>query len=482
MPGKRRRFTHLVRIFDGVEQPVFLVDGSWRIRYCNQALLAWLGCSEDALLDRRCAFYSGAVDPGDALAAGLCPPPGAMEQPRTQAEIACLTGEGRVRRRAVQFLRLEVQGSPHALLAVAEGHDLPEAASSAGREIAGHSEPAPAGGDDRRKAHDLHRLLQDFRAGREARGLPAVLLGNGPAAARLRAQFRAVSRADENVLFVGPAGGGKRLLAAALFDAWRDSPDQSLIPIPCPDLDADVLQGVVQTLQAASGDKPRPDMLLLEDVDRLPNDAQLALQRLTASVGFRARIVATAREPLSRAAARGAFSPELAAGLGVLFVEVPEIKARREDLPLLAQAVLEERNAEEQKQLLGFSQDALDLLTVYAWPGNFGELCDVVRRAHEKAAGPLIGVADLPRSFVSAVRSQLDATARPTAVSLPRFLADVEKELLRRALRRARGNKTLAAKMLGVSRPRLYRRLVQLGLEDRLGSDRGGEGGQDREP
>ncbi|GAB4134005.1 MAG: hypothetical protein Kow0040_17110 [Thermogutta sp.] len=472
MPGKRRRFTQLVRIFDGVEQPVFLVDASWRIRYCNQALLAWLGCSEDALLDRRCAFHSGAVDPGDALAAGLCPPPGAMEQPRTQAEIACLTGEGRVRRRAVQFLRLDAQGAPRALLAVADGQDLPETASSAGKAADGLPDAAMPGGGDERNARQLHRLLQEFRARREARGMPAVLLGNSAAAARLRSQFRAVSRADENVLFVGPPGSGKRLLAAALFDAWRDSADQTLIPIPCPELDPDVLEGVVQAFQTASGDKPRPDMLLLEDVDRLPDASQLVLRRLTASPSFRLRIAATSREPLLNAAAKGVFSPDLAAGISVLVVEVPELKARRDDLSLLAQSVLEEWNAQAEKQIMGFSQDALDLLHVYSWPGNFEELSDVVRRSHEKAAGPLIGVADLPRSFVTSVRSQFEAATRPAAVSLPRFLADVEKELLQRALRRARGNKTLAAKMLGVSRPRLYRRLIQLGLEKGSDADR----------
>jgi len=471
MPGKRRRFTHLVRIFDGVEQPVFLVDAAWRIRYGNQALLAWLGCSEEAILDRRCAFHSGAVDPGDALAAGLCPPPGAMERPRTQGEIACLTGEGRVRRRVVQFLRLDAQEAPRALLAIAEGHDLSETSPSTGTAAERQPDSATPAGRDEQNAQRLHRLLQDFRAERAAKGMPALLLGNSAAAARLRSQFRAAASTDENVLFVGPAGSGKRLLAAALFDAWRKSPDQTLIPIPCPELDPDVLEGVIQAFQAASGEKSRPDMLLLEDVDRLPSDAQLVLRRWTASASLRLRIVATSREPLLRAAGKGLFAADLAAGISILIVEVPEIKSRRDDLPLLAQAVLEECNAEGPKQVMGFSQDALDLLSVYAWPGNFEELCDVVRRAHGKAAAPLIGVADLPRSSVSAVRSQFEATARPAAVSLPQFLADVEKELLLRALRRARGNKTLAAKMLGVSRPRLYRRLVQLGLEERPGGD-----------
>ncbi len=475
MPGKRRRFTNLVRIFDGVEQPVFLVDAAWRIRYCNQALLAWLGCSEEAILDRRCAFHSGSVDPGDALAAGLCPPPGAMERPRTPGEIACLTGEGRVRRRAVQFLRLDAQGEPRALLAVAEGQDLSEPSSSAGRAADRQPDSATPDDRDRRNAQRLHQLLQDFRAARASRGMPALLLGNSAAAARLRSQFRAAAQTDENVLFVGPAAGGKRLLAAALFDAWRDSPDQTLIPIPCPDLDPDVLEGVIQAFQATGDTKSRPDMLLLEDVDRLPSDAQVVLRRWTASASLRLRIVATSREPLLGATEKGLFAADLAACISILIVEVPEIRSRRDDLPLLAQSVLEECNAEETKQVMGFSQDALDLLSVYAWPGNFHELSEVVRQAHEKAAAPLIGVADLPRSFLSAVRSQLEATARPAAISLPQFLADVEKELLRRALRRARGNKTLAAKMLGVSRPRLYRRLVQLGLEERLGDDPEGE-------
>ncbi|MBC7336734.1 MAG: transcriptional regulator, partial [Clostridia bacterium] len=78
--------------------------------------------------------------------------------------------------------------------------------------------------------------------------------------------------------------------------------------------------------------------------------------------------------------------------------------------------------------------------------------------------GTLIGPADLPQDFRWAFQRRLRSLKEPEKISLPAFLAQVEKELLARALRRARGNKSLAAKMLGVSRPRLYRRLVQYGL------------------
>ncbi len=476
MPGKRRRYRELVRVFDGMRQPVYLVDDSWRIRYCNASLLTWLGCAEDAILDRRCAYHSGAIDPGDALAAGLCPPPGAMEAAETLGEMACLTSEGKVERRAVRFLRLEAPGSHHVLLAIAESEDLCEMPPREGAAIcsprAAPPLPSPSVKLDERVALQLHRGLQEFRARREGRGLPAVLLGSSPAAMRLRSQFRAASRTDENVLFVGPEGVEMGAVAVALFDAWRSVPEQALIPIPCPELDADVLEDVLQAFQSAGGEKNRPDMLLLENVDRLPDDAQAMLRRWMGSPWFRMRIVATAQESLLHLAAKGRFNPELAGGISVLGVELPELKSRREDIPLLAQAVLEEWNAEGQKQVSGITRNALDVLSVYNWPGNLDELRRTVRLAHEKVATPLIDVTDLPRSLISAIRQQKESLARPTKVSLTAFLADVERELLRRALRRARGNKTLAAKILGLSRPRLYRRIVQLGLKEALEDER----------
>jgi DNA-binding NtrC family response regulator len=109
-------------------------------------------------------------------------------------------------------------------------------------------------------------------------------------------------------------------------------------------------------------------------------------------------------------------------------------------------------------------------LDAYAWPGNLDELARVVAEAHRRVEGPQVGAGDLP----DRIRLAAEAAAYPPrpeeTIVLDEFLAGVERELIRRALAQAKGNKAKAARLLGMTRPRLYRRLVQLGLEGDSGS------------
>ena len=178
------------------------------------------------------------------------------------------------------------------------------------------------------------------------------------------------------------------------------------------------------------------------------------------------RLIVTAREPLDVAAARGSFRTDLAGWLTTLVIELPALSKRPDDVPPLAQFFVEETNAEGARQLGGFTTDALDRLVQYAWPGNVAELAEVVAESCAKAEGPLVAVDDLPRRIHLAADAALHPPRAEAPIVLDDYLAEIEKELLRRAMARARGNKTKAASLLGLTRPRLYRRLVQLGLEE----------------
>jgi DNA-binding NtrC family response regulator len=163
---------------------------------------------------------------------------------------------------------------------------------------------------------------------------------------------------------------------------------------------------------------------------------------------------------------RGLYRDDLAAMLSTITIELPPLAKRREDLPLLAQALLEEQNARSSKQLGGFSAEAIDRICAYGWPGNVAELADVVAEGHARAAGRLIARDELPERL----RLAAEAAARPRRkeepIQLDEFVARIERELIRRALAHAKGNKTKAARLLGLNRPRLYRRMVQLGLAE----------------
>ena len=126
---------------------------------------------------------------------------------------------------------------------------------------------------------------------------------------------------------------------------------------------------------------------------------------------------------------------------------------------------LEEFNARGGKQLSGFSPETLDQLAAYPWPGNIDELAAMVGEAFDRAERPLVSPADLPQRIYLAAAASRRPRRDAEPIELESFLAGIELELIRRALRLAKGNKTKAARLLGLTRPRLYRRMVQLGLD-----------------
>jgi DNA-binding NtrC family response regulator len=178
------------------------------------------------------------------------------------------------------------------------------------------------------------------------------------------------------------------------------------------------------------------------------------------------RLIVTAGESLVAAAEEGRFRGDLAGWLSTLVIELPPLAKRPDDVPPLAQFFVEETNAAGARQLGGFTNDALSRLTAYHWPGNVAELAEVTAESCAKAEGPLVAVADLPKKLHWAADAARYAPRAEKPIVLDDYLAEVEKNLLRETMARARGNKTKAAALLGLTRPRLYRRLVQLGLEE----------------
>lgn len=145
-------------------------------------------------------------------------------------------------------------------------------------------------------------------------------------------------------------------------------------------------------------------------------------------------------------------------------IELPPLAERREDIPLLAQSFLEDLNARGGKQLRGFAADAMDRLSLYDWPGQIDELSALIREAFMQAEGFEIKSQDLPKKLHLAAEAARYPRPAPETIDLEKFLTQVETELIQRALQQAKGNKSQAARLLGITRPRLYRRMVQLGL------------------
>jgi len=343
--------------------------------------------------------------------------------------------------------------------------------------------------------------LRRFRREAAARFSADRLIGQGPAMRLARRQVELAAASRSSVLLVGPPGSGRRHLAAAIhyggkgvrnrlceaghqpeagrgpfrqmgsdpFSARQESdeaagktvPDTfSLTPLDCSVLGTDLLEAAGAAIARAAS-----RTLLLHRIDELPAEVQTRLADFLIRQPIQGRLMATAAEPLLDLARRGNFHPELAALLSTITIELPPLARRRDDLPLLAQLFLEERNAAGSRQIGGFSPAALDRLDAYAWPSNLDELSEVVAEAHQQASGVQIEVKDLPDRLHLAEQAAAQPRRSEENIVLDEYLGRVERELIRRALARAKGNKAKAARLLGVTRPRLYRRMVQLGLE-----------------
>jgi DNA-binding NtrC family response regulator len=446
----------LARLWDDSITPIYVLDDDRRIVFCNAACARWAGTKVGELLGQQSAYHTPAVASQAAgAAAGLCPPPQVFSGRPQTAVVGCATPDGRLVYRRGHFFPLDDgQNDSAPVLAILEQHDCDCPAR----------ETADAIGDTDRRDLELHEQVRRFRHAAAGRYRTDSLIGGSPAIARAREQIELAAGASAHVLIVGPSGAGKEHAAKAIHYAQR-APG-SLAPLACAVLEPNAIRATLRSLSLRNAESKQPTgTLLLSDVDRLAAEAQSELAEMLASHALHMRVIATASQPLALRVAAGDFSRQLAYALSTITIELPPLVERLEDLPLLAQAFLEEANATSLKQLGRFTPEALDRLAAYPWPGNVDELAAMVREAHARAQAIEVDTPDLPQRIALAADAASHPPRREEAIELEEFLARVEKELIVRALRRAKGNKSKAAKLLGLSRPRLYRRLIQLGLE-----------------
>jgi len=450
MTRTRAHIAGLSRLLASAPQPVYALDAERTIVFANAACEAWTTRAADALLGRRCDYQTGYRSDGAADPVhGLCPPPEAFLGRPSTIEVAARDAAGQWQTRAADCLPLgdDTPGGAGVLVIVRLSAAAPPPAGA---------EPAPA---------ELHRRLRAvLQTSFERLGLTQVV-GASPAIARVRQQVQVAGMVDARVLVVGPPGSGRETIARAIH--YRRTAPSPLAPLACRLLDAELLESTITSFVAGCAELQieRPAALLLLEVDQLPPDAQHTLAGILSIGEFNVRTLATARQSLVDLAAKDRFRPDLAFALSTLVIHVPPLSQRMLDVPLLAQFFLERFNAVGGKQLSGFSADALDQLAVYPWPENVDELAEFVQQACQRTAGPVIQPADLPDKLRAAASADNHPPHSDDTIVLPEFLAEIEKELLQRALRKTKGNKAKAARLVGLPRPRFLRRLQYFGIE-----------------
>ena len=212
--------------------------------------------------------------------------------------------------------------------------------------------------------------------------------------------------------------------------------------------------------------KETNDWLLLLDIDRLGQEAQAELLGYTNLPDFHLRILATSQNDLEQLGRAGDFNQELASYLTVQTIEVQPLAKRTQDIGLLAQFFIEQNNQNFNQQIQCCSDDVLEAFYEYHWPRNIEELSQTLKAAHDAAKKRTIELDDLPDAFHHGLSAARIGKFEPTTIQLDDYLASIEKELVRRALKQSKNNKSKAAELLGINRAKLLRRAAALGLID----------------
>src|SRR5882762_8126324 len=289
------------------------------------------------------------------------------------------------------------------------------------------------------------------------------LVGNAPPMQRVKEIISKVATTDSPVLIEGESGTGKELVAAAVHRLSSRSKGP-FIPVNCSAIPEDLLESEFFGHVRGAFSGAVSDALGLF---RGANDGTIVLQEMqvrpvgsTKAHSVDVRVIAATNRDLDRTIADGRFRQDLYYRLNVVRVSLPPLRTRREDIPALVNHFLRRYNRRFRRDVKGITPDALAALTAYEFPGNVRELENVIERAFAMGAREQITFADLP-TLGNAI--SIPATAATASGTVPR-LADVEKDLILRALAFYKDDKEAAASALGISRRTIYRRLKEYGM------------------
>ncbi len=305
------------------------------------------------------------------------------------------------------------------------------------------------------------------------------MVGKSKAMQEVFLKVSAAANTDAPVLIIGESGTGKELVARAIHNLSyrRQGP---FVPVNCGALPKDLVESElfgykkgaftgamtdsIGLFRAADG-----GTLFLDEIVEMSQEAQVKLLRAiedkrirplggTREIPVDVRILAATNRDIQKALDEGQFREDLFFRF-VMHIEIPPLRERKEDIPILLEHFIQKFNRIYRRQVEGVEPEALEVLMSYPWPGNVRELENTVEGLYVLGLRRIIRVTDLPLH----IRKRADLGVAPTGAM---SIRELEKETILRALKMAGGNKSKAAKILGISRNRLYRKLKAYGLEE----------------
>jgi DNA-binding NtrC family response regulator len=295
-----------------------------------------------------------------------------------------------------------------------------------------------------------------------------------------------IALTSSTVLLGGESGVGKDMIARAIHQHSRRA-SGPFVKINCTAIPENLLESELfgyekGAFTGAVNSKPGKfeladkGTIFLDEIGDVPGSTQVKLLRVlqdreferlggTRTIKVDVRVIAATNQDLRAALEQGSFREDLYYRLNVVPINIPPLRERKEDIPYLVDAFIERFARESGKHLTGITPAAMKLLMDFHWPGNVRELENIIERAVALSAGTEIDTADIRLDLSpggAAPAASATAPFPPPGITLEQF----EDEIIREALRRAEGNKSQAARLLGLSRNALRYRLSKMGVPD----------------
>lgn len=333
------------------------------------------------------------------------------------------------------------------------------------------------------KALEQHRLEHEVRYLRASRAGYGRIIGQAPSMQRLFHTLRRLEKVQApTVLVVGESGVGKDIIAHAIHEAGprKDGP---MMEVDCASLPEQLIESELfghekgaftDARQTKRGlfEVARGGSIFLDEIGEMTPATQAKLLRAlenrsfrrvggTMSMGMDASIIAATNRDLAEGVKAGNFREDLYFRLNVVRVEVPPLRERREDLPLLVDHFIDRFNRDFHKEIQGISEQALASMQAYNWPGNVRELRNIIERMLILETDDIIQQEHLPPAI------RYGRPSAEVAFVLPEDgvkLEELERSLIEQAMERTEGNQSAAARLLGITRYALRYRMEKHGL------------------
>jgi PAS domain S-box-containing protein len=430
-------------ILESISEGVFTIDAQWRITSFNRAAEEITGVSRQEALGRRCS---------EVFRCSMCEADCALKQ--TLKSGKPIIGKS-------------------GYIVDAGGNRIPISVSTAVlRDASGH---VVGGAETFRDLSEVEALRQEL----EGKFRVGDLASRSPLMQRLFEVLPAIAASPSTVLILGETGTGKELVARTIHSLSSRN-EGPFIAVNCgalPDtlLESELFGYKAGAFTGANKDKPgrfalaRGGTILLDEIAEISPALQVKLLRVlqdrfyeplgaTHSETADARIIVATNKDLAEQTRKGEFREDLYYRVNVVRVELPPLRRRKEDIPLLVEQFIARFNRLQQKSISGISAEALSLLMAHDWPGNIRELENVIERAFILCGEGDIGIRHLPAEL-TAFRG---TSGKDTDVRSAHDILDAQA--IRAALERHHGNRSAAARELGIHKTTLFRRIKKLGL------------------